>query len=644
MADTCIVCLGDLGEEGISNFPEALNLPRPPDHENNQQHHDVVITLESAKEESTTTASTAIAVEEVGNIAHLLPCGHNLHNDCLKPWVERANSCPICRQNFNVVELVQKIGGPVLSSYVVEDRVQVADIDPFMIIDDLPEETEFLPCPVCGDDDNEAVLLLCDGCNVASHTYCVGLDSVPAGDWYCANCETQRALAPQPTRPPRTRPSRRTREDQRRDRNRSQMHAFHWARVWQSVWDQLNLDLDFPFDDEQAADRILQHRRRDASNRREFRAWERRFRIAERQGGPNRFRDTAPALFEMRRGWPSRPRQRIETPEPESVDEVRAWNAFERAKEIDDGPNPNPNRRKRKSPTASPIDPEPNQPERKLKRPRTKRPEALPDMLEHSGEPSSSRTRQLDGQDSSKNISTNLPQGPSFLQSLLKEVEASSTPNNANSTYRLATAPSTTVDMGSSGPSSPARSHLSSSPSSSRPSSITPPPHKQSKSPTISPAISEPTFSSPEFSPSWSSPTHDPAPTEQTRSRSRLPAAARTLNSNSPLSRFRSRSNETSPTRDGLPGLSLSVKSDLQKLVSTVLKPFYRRKEVSKEQYTDINRRISRLLYDQVDSTGALDSETKSKLAVIASNEVNKAVTILRELRHHDTSGNSSGG
>ncbi|KAF2876019.1 hypothetical protein BDV95DRAFT_603396 [Massariosphaeria phaeospora] len=35
-------------------------------------------------------------------VAHLLPCGQNLHNECLKPWVERANSCPICRVNFNM--------------------------------------------------------------------------------------------------------------------------------------------------------------------------------------------------------------------------------------------------------------------------------------------------------------------------------------------------------------------------------------------------------------------------------------------------------------------------------------------------------------------------------------------------------------
>jgi hypothetical protein len=48
---------------------------------------------------------------DVDYIAQLLPCGHNLHDECLRPWVERANSCPICRQNFNKVDLVTCIGG-----------------------------------------------------------------------------------------------------------------------------------------------------------------------------------------------------------------------------------------------------------------------------------------------------------------------------------------------------------------------------------------------------------------------------------------------------------------------------------------------------------------------------------------------------
>ncbi|KAK2789260.1 hypothetical protein FQN52_006352 [Onygenales sp. PD_12] len=611
MSDTCIVCLGDLGD-GVSDPPPlAAACPPSPDHSGRPAAVlDVLVSPLPADD------------AELGRIAHLLPCGHNLHDECLKPWVERANSCPICRQSFNMVELTETIGGPVVSSYPVQDRVQVADIDPAMILDELDDDSDSQPCPICGDDDNEDVLLLCDGCDVAIHTYCVGLDSIPSGPWFCSQCETQRAI---PSTAPRSRnqSGRRTRGDQRRNRSRNQINALHWARVWQTVWDQLSLDLDFPFDDEQAHSRIMEQQRREAANRREFRAWERRFQIAERQGVANRFRDTASALLEIGRGWPSRPRQRIETPEPESVDEVRAWNAFERAREIENGPSTN--RRKRKSPTASPVDPEPAQPERRLKRPRTRRPEALAaDFLDHGGE-SSRPGRSANGSASASRLpaDSNASTGPSFLQSLLKEVEDSSAPSLSNGAFRSSAFASTPGDASSPRPSSPAQSSPSSNYSSPRPSSATPPPY--TNRPTTPITVFDPGHSSPEFSPSCS-PNQDPGSVEHTRHPRALDRVQHPNHSSS-SSPSRARSNESSPTRTAL---SLSAKSDLQKMVSSALKPHYRKHLVSKDEYTDINRRISRMLYEKVGPIGTLDAEAKAKWSAIASEEVNKAIAKLK--------------
>lgn len=99
MEETCIVCLGDLGES-------ANELPRP--------DAPTCEPVDSPDSYLFTTSSKSLpysGASDDGMIAHLLPCGHNLHNDCLKPWVERANSCPICRQNFNLVELSVQVGG-----------------------------------------------------------------------------------------------------------------------------------------------------------------------------------------------------------------------------------------------------------------------------------------------------------------------------------------------------------------------------------------------------------------------------------------------------------------------------------------------------------------------------------------------------
>jgi len=100
MSDTCIVCLGDLGESASDPLAVAGSSPRPEDGGGIQGTSD-----------SDIKAKAAASSDESRQIAHLLPCGHVLHNICLKPWVERANSCPICRQSFNVVELSDTPGG-----------------------------------------------------------------------------------------------------------------------------------------------------------------------------------------------------------------------------------------------------------------------------------------------------------------------------------------------------------------------------------------------------------------------------------------------------------------------------------------------------------------------------------------------------
>ncbi|XP_052805441.1 bromodomain adjacent to zinc finger domain protein 2B-like isoform X3 [Mya arenaria] len=45
-------------------------------------------------------------------------------------------------------------------------------------------------CQICRRDDNEAELLLCDGCDRGYHTYCFKprLECIPEGDWYCFEC------------------------------------------------------------------------------------------------------------------------------------------------------------------------------------------------------------------------------------------------------------------------------------------------------------------------------------------------------------------------------------------------------------------------------------------------------------------------
>ncbi|KAG7007830.1 hypothetical protein G7Y79_00008g024680 [Physcia stellaris] len=621
MSETCIVCLGDLGED-------ANDLP----------HSDAVaINSEDAghgARPGTLKSPLSHHNTEADMIAHLLPCGHDLHNDCLKPWVERANSCPICRQAFNQVDLSVKVGGPVISSYPVADRTQVEEIDPSMFTDDIEDDFELQPCPLCGEDDNEDHLLACDGCGVDYHTYCVDLDEIPLHHWFCETCETQRAIEsvahPHPRAQTRAqqqhnRTDRRTRGQRRRARGSNPTGSSGWARVWQSVWDRLNLDLDFPFDEGSTASRANRSQVALAQEH----EWRRRLRVAERQGGPNRFRDTASTLLEIRNG---RERSHPVQPQIESPDEVRAWNTFERAKKEEAKSLPN-NRRKRKSATTSPSDaepmPQPEQPERQLKRPRTRRNlDHMEPQSDTSAEVPSSRRSSVAApsgprQPNSSDLALRGGQGPSFLRSLLKEVESSAVSDETKRPNH----PTMSSVTGRSSPqlSSPGVSPTTSNHASPRALSATPPPPSifRPGSPLSLTSSVEPVYPPSEYSPSSPDVQHHPSNNKhavdgQRKSRPRH---------ESPLSSSPPRSTNASPSRLTM---SVSAKSDLSSMVAAALKPYYKSNAVNKDQYTNINRDVSHMLYDTVGDQERINDDNRGKWEKVATDEVAKAVKTLQ--------------
>ena len=120
----------------------------------------------------------AVAAEER---ATLDCCTHQFCFECIAAWTEQASCCPLCKRAVSVLTR----GAAKLAVQPRALRVDWLGDDAALFA--LEEET---PCVVCGRDDDEASLLLCDGpdCDAACHVACAGLAAVPAGDWFCARC------------------------------------------------------------------------------------------------------------------------------------------------------------------------------------------------------------------------------------------------------------------------------------------------------------------------------------------------------------------------------------------------------------------------------------------------------------------------
>ncbi|KAF9770453.1 hypothetical protein IL306_012019 [Fusarium sp. DS 682] len=542
-------------------------------------------------------------------------------------------------------------------------KKQVAEFDVRQWLGENPEDDEEEqgnPCPICNSSEREDVLLLCDSCDAAYHTHCIGLDAIPDGDWYCMECSHLFQLVEEPRtaesneQPPRPsyvrRPNPRNvrgyhvRTRERLRRARRQARNVEWQGAWGQFsgrfYEMSDLDLD-NHDDE--VEELEQYRRFQEAGRRELERWQQRMDIARRLGAREFINNMPPAISERLQSAPE--------PVQETADERRAWGALERARETEE-PSTTSRKRKTRSVTASPHEPV-QEPERKLKRPRTRR---LPTQ---NGEGSSSvsspapvgpsSTRAATNGSSSRNgIVDHSSIDPPLVSSLLKELE----PSIMSEDETITTNGWRHAPEASSPALSPAISPSPSAYSSPRALSLTPPPmpnfNGRPTSPTLSlsstiqpryaPANYSPTRSSRDHSDSETRSTRPPANYSPTRTNNdhdsetrptKLPES-RPLELRQPRPR---RPSEVSAQKEEQPSTESNItqedKISINEIVKGALRPHWRSRKLTTEQYSVINRDISRKLYDEVKGAASLSDEARRQWENRATKEVAQAVSEL---------------
>lgn len=433
------------------------------------------------------------------------------------------------------------------------------------------------PCPVCGSFEEGQDAMDCEGCDRRVHAYCAGLDEATEV-FYCAECLQNLdnyGVLPRLARDGRPR---RTGQTSTRRVHRADNE---WVRVWDAVARRLDFDLDFPYDNEDAAESRTEEQRFESLR------WQRRLQVASRQGSRNIARLRAVANPHIRQ-----PPTVIAN--PESQDELRAWNAFDKARNLDQEESSSPSR-KRKA-TVSPASPSEQQPaeQPQLKRPRLQRPRRTADTNPMAE--SSIAAAQRNGE------------GPSFLSSLLQEVERNPTAGAAAS--------SPAGSEGVNGQYSPANSPRARSPMSSgqatpRALSVTPPPQGSSPPPLTSCVLPAYAYDATKYY------------STNNNNDNGMMDRGRQNHHQQQQSSTRQRADSSSPSR----ALSMAAKQDIQQIVKAALKPFHQPDKLSIAQYTDVNRSVSRKLYALVSDASMLtDPSEQEKLEATAAKEVAKMV------------------
>lgn len=148
---------------------------------------------DSLPEQQLATCGVCLLEEGMSLRGLIDSCEHYFCFVCIMEWAKVESRCPICKRRFSTIRRPPKDGVffserivnvPVRDQvYCYNGNATIGPSDPYSQV----------KCSICSLATDEELLLLCDLCDSAAHSYCVGLGAtVPEGDWFCHDCTLSR--------------------------------------------------------------------------------------------------------------------------------------------------------------------------------------------------------------------------------------------------------------------------------------------------------------------------------------------------------------------------------------------------------------------------------------------------------------------
>lgn len=110
-------------------------------------------------------------------------CDHYFCVKCLEEWSSNSNTCPLDREQFNVILVRQYPSGLIIRKIFLRPRWHRVEYEQL-------SQPDLLFCVLCFNSDVEATTLFCFGCGLFYHLQCLRhiMHNIPDNEWFCPFC------------------------------------------------------------------------------------------------------------------------------------------------------------------------------------------------------------------------------------------------------------------------------------------------------------------------------------------------------------------------------------------------------------------------------------------------------------------------